>query len=176
MAYPDSGDRWLDEATPLDTNPARASVVGPVAIMEGLVRAVALEQLRWCILRGGAFVGPGTAQEGTLVRLRAGTERVPCDGRAFFSPVHVADMAEAVLLALQRAPAGSIFNICDEPLRQGEYLDRLAEWSGAPAPPHDPARACPPSWRCSNYAARTELTWEPTHGIWPAPEDTPASG
>ena len=77
MAYPDSGDRWLDKATPLDTNPARASVVGPVAIMEGLVRAVALEQLRWCILRGGAFVGPGTAQEGTLVRLRAGTERGP---------------------------------------------------------------------------------------------------
>lgn len=171
MAYPDSGDRWLDEETPLDTSPSRASVVGPVLAMEGLVRALAPEQVRWCILRGGAFVGPGTAQEGTLARLRAGTERVPCDGRSFLSPIHVADMAAAVLLAVQRAPAGSILNICDEPLRQGDYLDRLAELSGAPPPARDPARPCPPSWRCSNYAARTELAWEPVHGIWPAPPE-----
>lgn len=174
MAYPDSGNRWLDEATPLDTSPARAGVVGPVAIMEGLVQAVAPEQLRWVILRGGAFVGPGTAQDRTLARLRAGTEVVPCDGRNFLSPVNVADMAEAVLLALQRAPAGSIFNICDEPLRQGEYLDHLAALIGAPPPPRDPTRPCPPSWRCSNYAARTTLAWEPIHGIWPGGGD--ASG
>ncbi len=100
--------------------------------------------------------------------LNKGSPAVSCDGRNFFSPVHVADMAEAVLLALQRAPAGAVFNICDEPLRWGEYLDRLADLLGVPLPPRDPARACPPSWRCSNYAARTELTWEPTHGIWPA--------
>jgi nucleoside-diphosphate-sugar epimerase len=167
MAYPGSGDRWLDETTPLDTSPDRASVVGPVAIMEGLVQAVAPERLRWCILRGGAFAGPGTAQEQTLARLRGGTEIVPCDGRNFLSPIHLADMAEAVLLAVRRAPAGSIFNICDEPLRQGEYMDRLAALIGVPPPPRAPARPCPPSWRCGNYSARTELAWEPRQGIWP---------
>jgi nucleoside-diphosphate-sugar epimerase len=167
MAYPDSAHHWLDEATPLDTSPARAGVVGPVEIMEGLVRAVDPEQVRWVILRGGALVGPGTAQDQTIARLQAGTEVVPCDGRNFLSPVHVADMAEAVLLALQRAPAGSIFNVCDEPIRQGDYEDRLAALIGASPPPRDPTRPCPPSWRCSNYAARTTLAWEPTHGIWP---------
>jgi nucleoside-diphosphate-sugar epimerase len=167
MAYPDSGDHWLDEATPQDTSPARSSVAGPVVTMEGLVRAADPAQLRWCILRGGAFVGPGTAQEQMLARLRAGREVVPGTGQSFLSPIHVADMTEAVLLALQRAPAGSIYNVCDEPLRQGEYLDRLAAVIGAPPPDRDPARPDPPSWRCSNYAARTELTWEPAHGIWP---------
>ncbi|HEX6738037.1 MAG TPA: NAD-dependent epimerase/dehydratase family protein, partial [Vicinamibacteria bacterium] len=61
MAYPDGGDRWLDEATPLDTEPERAPVCAPVAAMEALVRGVNLARLRWCILRGGFFVGPGTA-------------------------------------------------------------------------------------------------------------------
>ncbi len=82
MAYPDSGDHWLDEATPLDTDPARADVAGPVITMEGLVQAISPEQVRWAILRGGAFVGPGTAQDKTLERMRAGTKIVPCDDTA----------------------------------------------------------------------------------------------
>jgi nucleoside-diphosphate-sugar epimerase len=168
MAYPDGGDGWLDETTPLDTTPARAAVCGPVIAMEGLVRAVPVGELAWCILRGGAFVGPGTAQDALRDRLRAGTETVPCDGRAWLSPIHVADMAAAVALALEHAPGGSIYNIVDAPLRQGAYLDRLAALLGAPPPPRDPSRPCPPSFRCAHQAARTGLGWAPAHSIWPA--------
>jgi 2-alkyl-3-oxoalkanoate reductase len=167
LAYVDGGDRWLDESTPFDTSPARAGTSGPVIEMESMVRAVPLDRLAWCILRGGSFVGPGTAQESAIQRLHDGVERVPCDGSNYISPVNVADMAEAIVASLQHAPGGSIFNIVDEPLRQGDYLDRLAALVSAPPAPRDPAAPCPPSLRCSNAAARRALGWRPTHGIWP---------
>jgi nucleoside-diphosphate-sugar epimerase len=136
-----------------------------------MVRAIPPDRLAWCILRGGSFQGPGTAQEGTIARLLEGTERVPCDGQSYISPVHPADMAEAVAAALERAPGGSTFNVVDEPVRQGGYLDRLAAIVGAPPPERDPTKPCPPSFRCSNAAAREVLGWTPTHSIWP---ETPA--
>ena len=67
MAYPDHGDEWITEDMPLNTSPARAAVCAPVIIMENLVRTLATDRLRWCILRGGSFVGPGTFQEKVLV-------------------------------------------------------------------------------------------------------------
>jgi nucleoside-diphosphate-sugar epimerase len=167
MAHVDSGDRLIGEDTPLDASPRRAEVCGPVIAAEGMVREVPPDKMQWCIVRGGSFVGPGTAQDDTIRRLREGTERVPCDGSNYISPVNVADMAEAIVAALQRAPGGSIFNIVDEPLRQGDYLDRLAALSGAPPPLRDPSRPCPPSFRCSNAAAKAVLGWTPSHGIWP---------
>lgn len=167
MAYIDGGDRWLDESTPLDSSPARAGVCAPVIAMEGMVKANDPAQLAWCIVRGGLFVGPGTGQEALIARLRAGQEVVRCDGQNFISPIHVADIAAAFVAVIERNPAGQVFNVVDEPLRQGEYTDRLARLVGAPEPPRDPGQPCPPSYRCTNQAAKTVLRWEPVHGIWP---------
>ncbi len=171
MAYIDGGDRLLDEDTPLDTSPARSEICGPVIAMEGMVRSVPPDRLHWCILRGGSFVGPGTAQDDTIRRLREGTETVRCDGSNYISPIHVADMATALAAALRQAPGGSVFNIVDEPLRQGDYLDRLATLVGASLPRRDLAAPCPPSFRCSNAAAKAVLGWTPTHRIWPQSSD-----
>jgi nucleoside-diphosphate-sugar epimerase len=135
--------------------------------MEGMVRAVAPGEMAWCILRGGSFVGQGTAQERAIKRLREGVERVPCDGSNYVSMVNVADMAAAICASLTHAPGGSIFNIVDEPLQQGDYIDRLAALVGAYPAPRDAAEPCPPSLRCSNKAARSALGWSPTRGIWP---------
>jgi nucleoside-diphosphate-sugar epimerase len=167
MAYPDGGDDWITEDVPLNEEPERASRSEPVRIMEAAVRAVPTDRLRWCILRGGAFLGKGTAQDGEIERLRAGTLVVPCDGHNFFSPIHVDDMASATAAAFERAPTGSIYNIVDTPLRQGEYFDRLADAIGAPRPPRDLGQPCPPSYRCSNQAAKAALGWTPTHSIFP---------
>lgn len=168
MAYPDRGDAWIGEEMPLDASEARARTNGPVQAMEGMVRAVLAGDLRWCILRGGVFVGPRTFQERAIADLRAGAYVVPCDGRAFVSPIHVADMAGAVAAALERAPAASVFNIVDEALRAGDYADRLADAIGAPRPPRDPVAPCPPSHRCSNAAARAFLGWAPAQPIIPS--------
>ena len=169
MAYPDRGDAWIMEDAPLDTSPARAGICGPVIEMERMVKAVPPARMACCILRGGAFVGPGTFQERTLEDLRAGKALVPCDGHNFLSLIHVADMASAVVAAL-RAPAASTFNIVAEPLSEADYLDRLAAAIGAVRPGRDTGAACPPSWRCSNRAAADVLGWLPVHSILGDPQ------
>lgn len=170
MAYADGGDRWLTESWPLDTSPQRAAVCAPVAAMEGMVRATPVSRLAWSILRGGQFVGPETGQDIALRRLRQGTLRVPGDGHNYFSPIHVEDMAAAMLAALEQAPAGSVFNLTDEPMRYGDYADGLAATIAAASPLRDPAASTPPSWRCDSSAARRLLGWTPSRGVWPSDE------
>lgn len=167
LAYPDSGEAWIDEDTSLDTSPERAAICGPVIRMESMVRAVPTRDLEWCILRGGTFVGPGTFQERTAANLFAGREKAPCDGSNYVSLVHVADMANACAAALVRPVAEAILNVNAEPLRQGQYLDRLAQTVGGRRPERDPEVPCPPSLRCSNQAARRLLEWAPLHGLYP---------
>jgi nucleoside-diphosphate-sugar epimerase len=89
------------------------------------------------------------------------------DGSNYLSAVNVADMASAVVAALERARGGGTFNIVDEPLRYGAYVDALADLVGAARPPRV-ALPLPPSWRCTNRAARVVLGWTPQAGIWPA--------
>lgn len=167
MAYPDCGEDWITEEVPLDASPERASVCAPVIAMEGMIRQIPTQQLHWCILRGGTFVGPDTFQDRTIENMRAGKEIIPCDGSNFISLIHVADMAAASVAALNHAPAGSVFNVVDEPLRQHEYSDRLASSIGANKPRRDVDSPCPPSWRCSNQLARSMLNWRPRHDIIP---------
>jgi nucleoside-diphosphate-sugar epimerase len=167
MAYPDCGDAWIDEEMPLDSSPDRAAICAPVIQMEGMVRGVPPERLRWSVLRGGIFVGGGRFQVLIGARLLRRQEKVPSDGSNWVSMVHAADMALAAAAAAERAPAGSVFNIVDAPLRQGDYLDRLAAALGSPPPERDPAQPCPPSFRCSNRAAREGLGWRPAHRLIP---------
>jgi len=168
MAYPDGGDRWLDEDTPFDQSEERAATAHPVVAMEAMVRALDPGRIAWTILRGGSFVGSGTAQDAVIERLRSGTQTVPGDGRNWVSFIHVEDIAEATLLALHEAKGGAVFNITDEPILNGDYLDRLATMLDVPAPARDPATPKARSFRCSNTAAKTALGWTPTHGIWPS--------
>ncbi len=167
MAYPDHGDNWITEDMPLDASPRRTGICSPVITMEQMIRNIPLEDLKWCILRGGTFVGKGTFQENAMERLRSGKEIVSCDGSNFTSLIHVEDMAAAIAAAIETAQAGSIFNVVDEPLRRGEYLDRLADSIGVTRPERDKTVPCPPSWRCSNQAARTAMNWQPLHSIIP---------
>lgn len=169
MAYPDGGDQWLDENTHIDSSAARRAIAHPVAIMESMMYLFQRQPkpMRWCILKGGLFVGEGTGQDRLLERLRTGEEIVPGEGRNFVSLVNVGDVAEAYVAALERAETGSVFNICDEPIRYGDYVDRLAEMIHAPRPRRESSKTCPPSWRCSNQRAREALGWTPKRGIWP---------
>jgi nucleoside-diphosphate-sugar epimerase len=167
MAYRDGGDTWLDEQAPLDDSPGRAAVCGPVIEMETLIREVEPQSLAWTILRGGSFVGVGTG-EGTLIEaLRVGGVVVADGGSNYLSLVNVADMASAVALSLELAPAGSTFNIVDEPLRYGDYVDALADLIGVARPRRAAKLPLPPSWRCTNQAAQTALGWVPRERIWP---------
>ena len=172
LAYSDCGDRWIVESIPFDTSPDRAAINAPVIRMESMVRSIPTAKMRWCIFRGGMFVGPGTFQDGTISRLLKGEEFVPCSGQYFVSNLHVADMASAITAALHRAPAGSILNITADPVREGEYLDCLAVRNGAALPRHDQDMPCPPSIRCSNQAAQELLKWKPSYSIYRQPGES----
>ena len=63
--------------------------------------------------------------------------------------------------------AGVVLNITDEPVRNFDFLDGMARRLGLPSPACDEDAPIPPSWRCSNEAARSVLGWAPTHSIWP---------
>jgi 2-alkyl-3-oxoalkanoate reductase len=165
MAYPDSGDLWIDESTPLDPSPLRSSITQPVIEMESLVRSIPNQKMEWCILRGGVFVGMDTFQDRTIHNLQTGEEVVPCDGHNFVSYVHAADMASAICLALKIQPSMTILNITAEPVRQNEYLDRLAIINETQVPHRALNAPCSPSIRCSHQVAQEILGWIPARSI-----------
>jgi 2-alkyl-3-oxoalkanoate reductase len=169
MAYPEGGDQWLDERTSIDSSPERREVCHAVAIMESMMWLLRKHprQMRWSILKGGRFIGPGTFEDRTVEEIRTGKLIVPGNGSNFVPLVHVEDVADAYLAALERAPAQSVFNICAEPIRYGEYVDGIADRLGVEKPRRAPERRLPPSHRASNQAARDLLRWSPRHAIWP---------
>jgi 2-alkyl-3-oxoalkanoate reductase len=167
IAYRDGGDTWLDEAAPLDDSPERAAICGPVIAMEEMIREVRPQVLAWTILRGGSFVGGGVGENTLIDQLRAGDATVAGDGSNYVSLINVADMASAVAAALESAPAGSTFNIVDEPLQYGDYVDALSDLIGVTRPRRAAELRLPPSWRCTNRAALATLGWMPRERIWP---------
>lgn len=167
IAYADGCNKWLDEQTPLDESPERHAVCGPVIEMEGMIREIESRRLAWTILRGGSFVGAGTREAALLDALRRGELVVHGDGSNYISLVNVIDMADAVTAAIELAPAGSTFNIVDEPIRYADYVDALADLIGVARPARVAEGPAPHCRRCTNKAARTVLGWMPRQGIWP---------
>ncbi len=167
MRYPDCGDNWIDENTPfISADPS--GTPDTVTVMENLVQSAGSTGLDWCILRGGIFVGQSTFQEQAISDLKEGTKSVPGDGMNFMSLIHVQDMAAAFVRAVQVNPHHATLNIVAEPIRNGEYLDRLADIVGAPRPKRDLLQDRPPSNRCSNTRAKSMLQWTPQRSIFPS--------
>jgi nucleoside-diphosphate-sugar epimerase len=158
LLYGDGGDQLVSEEHPLAPYPRIISAFE----MEETVRASSLD---WVILRGGSFYGPGTGREDAWYReAEAGTLTVPGDGSALLSLVRVEDMARAVVLAAEAAPAGAIYNVVDNaPVSYRELYNYVAARKMLPEPP----AGGPPvtSLGCSNAAIRRALGWEPA---WPS--------
>jgi 2-alkyl-3-oxoalkanoate reductase len=159
MTYPDMGEAWISEETAI-TSPV-------VAYMESAVRSIPIDRVHWTILRGAIFVGKDTFQDDTIRALESGKATIACNGQAWQSYIHVEDMAEAVVLAAEKNLQGTIFNICADPMHEGDYLRQLAQAVGAAEPLNNPDAPCPLSQRCSNQAAKETLGWIPRHGIIP---------
>jgi nucleoside-diphosphate-sugar epimerase len=101
-------------------------------------RLVAEEGLRAVVIRPGTFFGPGDQLHfGHLAdRLRSGVSLMIGSGRNALPFVYVADVAEGVVLALDRENAvGQTYNITsDEVMTQEELLRAVAEEIGAKPP------------------------------------------
>ncbi|TPE60541.1 SDR family NAD(P)-dependent oxidoreductase [Sandaracinobacter neustonicus] len=120
--YGDAGGAWVDEATPIGSGRREARTEADLG----------WQALGATIFRLPGIYGPGRS---ALDQVRAGTaRRIDRPGHRF-SRIHVADIAGAVLAAMQQRAQG-IFNITDdlpaEPRHVTEFACRLL---GAPLPP-----------------------------------------
>ena len=131
--YPDCGDEWIDEATPLAPAPHTESAVDA----ERSAMRFANEGGVGVVLRFGLFYGPDHTMEAMLDMLAKGWAPFPGDPRAFLSSIAQEDAATAVVAALA-APTG-IYNIVeDDPMRRGDWAASLARAAG-----FDPPKALP---------------------------------
>lgn len=150
-----SGPDWADEDSPVQPIPLTASAERA----EAMARASGLP---WCIVRGGAFYGAASGRDlAWREAVRASRLRLPGDGKGYVSLIHVADMAEAVVCCVERAEAGSLFNVVDDrPVTWRELLGHIAALDDAPMP-EPGGDALLPSFRVRNLRARQALRWQP---------------
>lgn len=135
-------------------------VLVSAADMEALIRASPLDAR---LVRGGLFYGPGTDREANwLAEVRNPAFRIPGDGTAWLSPVHVEDYADALLAVLERGRPGAAYIACDDaPLRLHDLYAHIAAGAGL----QPPAAGGPQrmrSFRTANARLRS-LGWSPGH-------------
>ena len=167
--YPDGGDGWIDEGTPLrpvrynrtvldaENAAGRFNAAGRVGVV-----------LRFALFYGAD--GPFTRE--LIDTVRMGFAPMPGAPQSFVSSVSHDDAASAVVAAL-RVGAG-VYNVTDdEPLRRREFFDSLAAALGVKPP------VIPPKWvgrlagslgkmltrslRISNRKLRGESVWRPKY-------------
>jgi nucleoside-diphosphate-sugar epimerase len=154
------------------------AVIDAIAASEGQVRAASDEQrIEGVSLRFAAFHGPLAPNMAVMVEL-VRKRRLPVIGAhgATMPTVELGDAVRAVAAALERAPAGRVYNVVDdEPVAMDDYLAELARVVGAPAPRHVPywlARATAPYMATvigragvpmSNARITEELGWRPRY-------------
>jgi nucleoside-diphosphate-sugar epimerase len=132
--------------------------------MEAIVRTASLDGR---LVRGGLFYGPGTdREENWLAEVRNPAFRIPGDGSAWLSPVHVEDYATALLAVLERGrPRTAYIASGDAPLRWSELYARMAARAGL-QPPATGGPQRMRSFRVSNARLRS-LGWSPAHAALP---------
>ena len=127
--YPDSGDRWIDESSPVQPGSYNRSTLDAEANAQRFARAGA-----WVVLRFGLFYGP---HDPFTVQMIDGVRRgwFPMFGRpeSYFSFVAHDDAAAAVIASLG-VPAG-VYNVVErEPMTRRELADGIARLLGVRAP------------------------------------------
>ncbi|MHC0430236.1 NAD-dependent epimerase/dehydratase family protein [Streptomyces sp. O3] len=170
--YGDHGARWIDESvshTPAPLGVWHASAVARLRVMEQ-------RGLDAVVLHAGFVYGPGGNFQRAFAAPASATGRIryPGDGGNYWSCVHLDDLAAAYVAALDRAPSGAEYNLCDdEPLPLAEFARQAADalgvrkTGGAPKPLAALAlggpvvRSLTTSYRMRNTRAREELDWRP---------------
>ena len=167
--YPDCGDQWIDETTPLSPTAYNRTVLDA----ERSAKRFTDSGRVGVVLRFGAFYGPDAGHLLDMIRMvRKGRAPMPGDPGAYMSSVSHDDAASAVAAALVAAP-GPYNVVDDEPLTHREYFDSLAAALGV-APPRLPPRWVTPlfgsigrllarSLRISNLRFRSSSPWVPRY-------------
>ena len=181
FSYTRTGGPVKTEQDPLDPTPIRP-MAPTVAALQYLEKAVlGAEWTEGVVLRYGAFYGPGTSMAPGSEQLELIHKRkfpVVGDGGGVWSFVHIADAAEATVIAVESGGRGVYNVVDDEPAPVAEWLPALAEMLGAKKPMRVPRfigrLAAGPAGvvlmtelrGASNAKAKRELGWHPAHPSW----------
>ena len=159
-----------------DTVPADAAAVAVRSMESQVLDASARGAIEGIILRYGAFYGPTVPSTISLIHMvQRGRLPVVRNDASQLAVVHLDDAVSATVLALDRAAAGTAYDIVDDRcVSQTEIVETLAEYYGAPAPWRVPAwlpRLVAPYMRrltsvrvpLSNAMAKADLGWRPKY-------------
>lgn len=167
--YPDSGDRWIQEATPLEPVRYNRSVLDAELSAERFASGGG----RGVALRFAFFYGSDDPFTQTVSSsVRRGWLPVFGDAEGYFSTVSHENAASAVIAALN-APSGAYNVVDNDPLTRRRLGEIVAEVVGVHAP------KVPPRWsarlfggvgemlarslRISNEKLRRRTDWTPPH-------------
>ena len=167
LTYPDRGDRWINETTPLEPADYNRTVLDAE---KSLARFCAAGG-RSLVLRFAAFYGPDAMQMQTYISsLRRGWAALPGGPDGYVSSISHDDAAGAVVAALQ-APAGAYTVVDDEPVRRAVFFGSLAQELGVNPPRFLPrwttplfgsvGKAMSRSLRLSNRKLKSATGWAP---------------
>lgn len=169
-AYGDTGERVVDEETPIPPLPMLAGMA------ENDRKVLGATGIRGMAIRPAIVYGRGGGPVRMLVEMarQAGQVLYTGDGQNLLSTVHVDDVAELYLLMLERAPRGTLLNAVAEPFVSQrallEAVSRAAGLGGVVTPmPEEQARSMAygagglfaRNSRVSAARARALLGWSP---------------
>jgi nucleoside-diphosphate-sugar epimerase len=169
LTYPDRGDHWIDEQTPLEPAAYNRTVLDA----EAAVAQFARDGRAGVVLRFAAFYGPDAMQVKSYIDgLRRGWAMLPGAPDSFISSVAHDDAAAAVVAAL-RARTGPYNVTDDEPVTRAVYFGSLAEALNLKPPRFLPIWTTPlfgsagrlmsRSLRLSNHKLGVETGWSPRY-------------
>lgn len=125
-----TNDRVADEETPLDPTP----LVAWRPAQEQRVLAAAASGVRSIILRPGMVYGRGGGSVGEMIQSghEKGTVRFVGTGENRWSLIHVDDLADLYVKALEKAPAGTLLMVAaGESMRVREIAEAASHAAGA---------------------------------------------
>lgn len=135
--YGDCGGAWVDESWP--PRPLTARSRRRLDAEQRLQDWAATSGGELVILRVAGIYGPDRLP---LERIRAGQPVIAPEESPWSNRIHADDLVEICLAALERAPAGAIYNVSDgQPSTMTDYFDRIAAAAGLPLPPRIPLAA-----------------------------------
>ena len=129
--YGDRGGAWVDEGSELRPATRRGQWR-----VEAERAWAAVPGLPLHVFRLAGIYGPG---RGPFEKVRRRTaRRIVKDGQ-WFSRIHVEDIAQALLLSIERPCPGAVYNLCDDdPAPPQDVISHAARLLGVAPPPLEP--------------------------------------
>ncbi len=167
--YPSSGDRWVDEHSPVSPAPHVRSALAAEQHTQKFTQAGG----QGVVLRFALFYGPDSHHTLDVIRMaRAGWAAMFGSPEGYVSSIHTDDAARAVVAAL-KARAG-VYNVGDdEPVTKREFFAALADALGVPPPRFLPGfltrlagsvgETLARSLRISNRHFKEQTGWSPAY-------------